>query len=162
MRLFLCLVLQFLIPVALFAQGVDPNSSIASCSFADGNEVSVRYTPVSTKQKLPLGKVWAPGGTPIYLFTQTEIIANNASIPVGAYSIYLIPGKQNWTLIVNKNVSTKDYDEKQDLVRVNMENGTLSEALDPLQVSFAHVAPRQCNIRVYYGKSGNFADFNEK
>lgn len=162
MRILLCLVLQFMLPALAFAQASDANSALASCNFQDGNEVSVRYNPVATKQKLALGRVWAPGGTPLYLFTQTEIVANNVPIPVGAYSIYLVPGKQNWTLIINKNVSSKEYDEKQDLVRLNMESGTLSEAVDPLQVSFAHVAAKQCNLRVYYGKSGNFADFFEK
>jgi hypothetical protein len=83
-------------------------------------------------------------------------------MPVGAYSIYMLPGKQNWTLIVNKNVSSKDYDEKQDVVRMNMESGNLSEAVDPLQVSFAHAAPKECNLRIYYGKSGNWAEFMEK
>jgi hypothetical protein len=162
MRFFICLVLQLVISSLCLAQAADPNSSIASCDFADGNQISVRYDAIATKQKLPVGKMWLPGGTPLYLFTQIELMANNVVIPVGAYSIYLLPGKQNWTLIINKNVSSKDYDEKQDIVRLNMENGTLSESVDPMQVSFAHVAPKQCNLRVYYGKSGNFADVFEK
>ena len=162
MRLLVCLVLQSVLAGLCVAQESDANSAIGSCNFQDGNEISVRYTPVSTKQKPPVGKVWAPGGTPMYLFTQTELTAKNVSMPVGAYSIYILPGKQNWTLIVNKNVSSKGYDEKQDVVRLPMESGTLAESVDPLQVSFAHVAPKECTIRIYYGKSGNWAGFTEK
>lgn len=162
MRLSFCLVLQFVFSVFCLAQPPEANTALASCTFQDGNEVSVRYTPVPTKQKAPAGKPWAPGGTPLYLFTQTELVANKVPLPVGAYAIYFLPAKQTWTLIVSKNVSSKDYDEKQDVVRMNMETGTLSEGVDPLQVSFAHVSPKQCNIRVYYGKSGYFADFTEK
>ena len=162
MRFAVCLALQFMVTSLCFGQSAEDNSLIASCTFPDGNEVSVRYAPVSTKQKPPAGKPWAPGGTPIYLFTQTELTANNASLPVGAYSIYVLPAKQSWTLIVNKNVSSKEYDEKQDVVRMNMQSGSLTEAVDPLQVSFAHVAPKECNIRIYYGKTGNWAEFKQK
>ena len=39
------------------------------------------------------------------IFTQTRLTLGNSEIPEGAYSLYVIPEKQNWTLVVNRNVT---------------------------------------------------------
>jgi hypothetical protein len=97
------------------------------------------------------------------LFTGSAISFNNASIPAGAYSVYVIPNKKEWTLIVNKNVTAgAAYDQTQDVARGPMELGEVDSPPGELQVSFAHVGPKQCSIRLYYGKVGAFADFLEK
>ena len=158
---------QFVFVTATLAQQPDngPNSATAYCDFDDGQEVSVRYNAsVATSKDEPRnGKVWLPGGSPMTLFTGAAVTLNNSPIPAGAYSVYVIPGKKDWTLIVNKNVTAADqYDEKQDLARSSMELGEVDSPPKQLQVSFAHVAPKQCSIRLYYGKIGAFTEFTEK
>jgi hypothetical protein len=143
----------------------DPQSANALCTFTDGKEISVEYNNSVQvgKEELPLGKVWLPGGYPITLFTQIPLTIGNAQVPVGAYRLYVIPNKKDWTLIVSKNVTAgAAYDEKQDLVRAPMELGQLSAPAKQLQVSFAHMAPKLCSLRFYVGKIGAFADFQEK
>jgi hypothetical protein len=77
--------------------------------------------------------------------------------------MYVIPNKKEWTLIVSKNVTNpKAYDEKQDLVRARMDIGGVDSPRKRLQASFAHVAPKQCSIRLYYETVGAFVEFNEK
>jgi hypothetical protein len=137
----------------------------AVCTFADDNEVSVRYNPVSTKDnpKAQNGKIWAPGGSPMVLFAQTQLSVNNISLPVGAYSVYLIPGKDAWTLVINKNVSAGSaYDEKSDVVRLRMEGAKLGSPADHLNISFGRIAPKQCEIRAYFDQSGTWATLSEK
>lgn len=148
-----------------FAQQEDPNSATAYCDFADGQEVSIRYStaPVSSKDEPHNGKVWLPGGLPITLFTNTALTLNNVPIPTGAYTVYVIPNKKDWTLIVNRNVTTgASYDEKQDVARSPMELGEVDSSPKQLEASFAHTGAKVCSIRLYYGKTGAFADFNEK
>jgi hypothetical protein len=41
----------------------------------------------------------------MWLFTQAPLSVATSEIPIGAYSIYIIPDKEDWILIVNKNVS---------------------------------------------------------
>jgi Protein of unknown function (DUF2911) len=152
---------------AAFAQqgDSDPNSATAFCDFSDGQEISVRYkTTLATSKDEPRnGKVWLPGGSPITLFTNTALTLNGSTIPAGAYSVYVIPNKKEWTLIVNKSVTPGAvYDEKQDVARSPMELGEVDSPPKQLQASFAHVAPKQCSIRMYYGKVGAFAEFKEK
>jgi hypothetical protein len=141
------------------------NTLTAVCTFTDEKELSVRYDPSgpAKKNNLPSGELWPPSGSPMYLFTQTELSLNKTEIPAGAYSMYLIPDKEKWTLIVNKSVSAgAPYDQQQDLLRVPMEIGQLSQGKPRIKVVFGHLAPRQCNMRIYYGKTGAWAEFKEK
>ena len=136
----------------------------ASCSFQDGKQITVRYSnETSTGRDLPSGKVWTPGGQPMLLFTQAPLSAGKTDIPIGAYSMYIVREKDDRTLVVNKNVSTGNkYDEHLDVVRMGMLMGQLSEPQKEFTVFFGHMDPRQCNMRIYYGKSGTWAEFKEK
>ena len=43
-----------------------------------------------------------------------------------------------------------------------MEIGELDHPQEQLQVAFAHMAPKVCSLRLYYGKLGAFADLKEQ
>jgi DUF2911 family protein len=136
----------------------------ATCSFEDENQVTVRYEPGASvpKKPLPQGQLWPPSGSPMYLFTQAELTIGNTTLPVGAYSMYVIPEKNKWTLIINKNVSAgAPYSQQNDLVRVPMELGHLSDP-QPFTVAFGRIAPKQCSMRIYYETAGVWAEFDEK
>ena len=161
----------FILALFIFAKaseqagGADQNSSTAFCDFDDGQEVSIRYNGSITnpKDEPRNGKLWAPGGSPMTLFTAIPLELGSSTIPTGAYSVYVIPNKKEWTLIVNKNVTAgAAYDEKEDVARSSMELGEVDTPPKQLQVSFAHIAPKDCSIRLYYGKTGAFIDFKEK
>lgn len=162
MRLILLIVLLFVGTAPGWAASPE---ATAVCTFADQNELSVRYNAVSTKDspRPQNGKVWAPGGSALVLFTQSELAVNNVKLPVGAYSLYLVPDKQDWTLIVSKNVNpTGAYDEKQDLVRARMEGAKLGSPAERLNISFGRIAPKQCEMRVYFDQSGTWTTVEEK
>jgi hypothetical protein len=135
----------------------------ATCNLDDGRQVYIRYNPVSAKNdKAPNGKPWAPGGAPMTLFTEAQLNFAGATIPMGAYTVYPIPARDKWTLVVNKNVTPGTaYDEKQDLVRAAIETEQVSQPADALEVAFAHVGAR-CTLRIYFGKTATFADFTAK
>lgn len=163
----ICMVVlgQMLVANAAFAQqpDADAHAATAFCDFDDNQEISVRYNNEATKDEPHNGKVWLPGGKPLTLFAGAQVSFNNTPIPVGAYSVYIIPNKKDWTLIVNKNVTPgAAYDQAQDVARGPMELGEVDSPAGQLQVSFAHVGPKQCSIRLYYGKIGAFAEFVEK
>jgi hypothetical protein len=162
-----CLVLitQSLLATAAQQNDATDQTASATCDFTDDREITVQYnnSVMSEKDQPRNGKVWLPAGAPLTLFTQVPLILNHVELAVGAYSMYVIPNKKEWTLIVSRNVtSPKTYDEKQDLVRAPMEIGGVDSPPKKLQVSFAHTAPKVCSIRLYYEKTGAFAEFNEK
>jgi len=145
------------------AQNGGGNQSTTTCNLDDGRQVYIRYTPVSTKQeRISNGKPWAPGGTPMTLFTEAQLSLGSSVIPIGAYTVYPIPARGNWSIAVNKNVTAGSaYDEKQDVARSQMETAQVESATDQLEVAFAHVGAR-CSLRVYIGKTASFVDFHAK
>ncbi|HEV8048836.1 MAG TPA: DUF2911 domain-containing protein [Terriglobales bacterium] len=165
LAVFLVLMSQTFLGATAFAEDATDQTATITCDFTDGNEITVQYnnSAMSEKDQPRNGRVWLPGGSPMTLFTQVPLILNHVELAVGAYSMYVIPNKKDWTLIVSKNVTNpKTYDEKQDLVRAPMEMGGVNSPPKRLQASFAHVAPRQCSIRLYYESNGAFVEFSEK
>ncbi len=160
-RVVACAVLVF--AFVLVCQAQDQATASAMCNFEDGQQMTVRYDATSASRKPQNGRIWSPGKAPMFLFTSAPLKVGNSAIPVGAYSMYLIPGKDQWTLVVNKNVSEKgEYNQQQDVLRAPMGIGTLSEATKTPNVAFGRMAPKQCNMRVYYEKVGAFVEFDEQ
>ncbi len=139
------------------------NTSTTTCNLDDGRQVYVRYIPVSAKnEKIANGKPWTPGGQPMTLFSEAQLTLGSSVIPIGAYSLYPIPARDHWTVVVNKNVTAgAPYDEKQDIARAAVETVQVSDATDTLEVAFAHVGAR-CTLRIYIGKTASFTDFTAK
>jgi hypothetical protein len=151
--------------LAIAEEAGTPQSAMSSCTFQDGSQLTVRYreTAPARKGDLPTGKVWSPGEVPMLLFTEVPLKVANTDLPVGAYSMYVIPSKDKWTLIVSKNVNASGaYDEKMDIVRTPMDTGKLPVAMDAPKVSLAHISPKVCSLRVDYGKTGAWADAFEQ
>lgn len=144
-------------------------SASATCNFDEQKQLVVEYQPFALNPKkslssqVPFGKVWEPGGKPMTLFTNTAVQLGSRMLPIGAYTMYLIPNSKQWTLIVSKNTEMSGaYNEQQDLVRVPMDSGELPSPIPSLSVAFGHVAPTQCNIRIDLDKYGHFVSFQEK
>jgi hypothetical protein len=96
------------------------------------------------------------------LFTEAQLSLGSSVIPIGAYTVYPIPARGNWSIAVNKNVTAGSaYDEKQDVARAQMETAQVESATEQLEVAFAHVGAR-CSLRVYIGKTASFVDFTAK
>jgi Protein of unknown function (DUF2911) len=159
---FVVAVLVLLTTAVCSAQQAVP-SSTASCNLDDGRQIYIRFNPIASKNdKLPNGKPWTPGGAPMTLFTEAQLSFGGATIPVGAYTVYPIPAKDKWTLVVNKNVAAgSSYDEKQDIARAPMETDQISQPSNELEVAFAHVGDK-CTLRIYFGRSASFAPFTAR
>jgi hypothetical protein len=150
------------VAVALQCRGQESEQSTATCNLDDGRQVYIRYNPVTTKEKAPNGKPWSPGGAPMTLFSEVSLGFAGATIPAGAYTVYPIPGKDKWTLAVNKNVTPHStYDEKDDVARAAIETDQVSQPSDALEVAFAHTGDK-CTLRIYFGKAACFALFTAK
>ena len=167
-----CAILSVLLSLALGGtlRAQDDGAGIsASCNFDEEKQLVVQYqrVPINLKKpvstQVPFGKVWGPGGKAMTLFTNTPVQIGSKELPIGAYTMFLIPNSKQWTLVVSKSTDTSGaYDQGQDLVRVPMDSGELPTPEANLNVSFAHVAPQQCNIRIDLDKMGHFAEFHQR
>ena len=71
---------------------------------------------------VPYDQVWVTGAhSATSLETDQKLVIGGKVIPAGKYALFTIPGKEDWTIIINKNSQqhlADNYSEKDDLVRV--------------------------------------------
>jgi len=158
-----------LLPTIVLAQN-NTGESVATCSLDNGNEVAIRYQPVKATgeksefgSKIPYGTAWAPNNKPLVMFTTGPITAANKALSAGAYTLFLIPNKNEWTLVVSSQTDTSaKYDASKDLVRMQMELGALPTSQPEFKVILGHTGPNECSMRFYWQKQGGFATFVAK
>lgn len=161
-RIFASVGWTMVLSAVVWGQSGATNQQTAACTFEDGGQVSVRYAAADAHgEKLPEGRAWSPGDEPMLMFTSTAVKLGDDEIPIGAYSVYIIPEKHAWTLAVNKDVSGKKYDAQLDVAREGMELGSVDQAEKAVSMVLGHVAPKVCSLRLYYGKTGAWVDFKE-
>jgi hypothetical protein len=83
---------------------------------------------------VPWGRVWNPGAdTATAIAVSAPIVINGSRLPAGAYSVWAIPGEQEWTFIFSRAhpVWHIPYREGQDALRVRAvpERGAHMETL---------------------------------
>ena len=138
-----------------YAQTTSANAT-ASCNFDPNKQLAVEYQRIQVDPKkqvlgkgIPYGKVWAPGDKSMTLFANTPVTVGGKNVPVGAYTMFVIPEEKTWTLIISKSTDTSGkYDEQQDFARIPMQFGKLPRPEGAFTVYFAHVAADQCSMRL--------------
>jgi hypothetical protein len=129
MILFSFLAASLLSSATTFAQGNPRPSPADTVRFngTNGLMITLAYSQPSVKGRTigkdiaPYGKVWRTGAneaTTIELNRDVKIQGQN--LPAGKYSIYSIPGENEWTVIFNKTWKQWGtvYKEEEDALRV--------------------------------------------
>jgi hypothetical protein len=89
---------------------------------------------------VPFGKVWRTGaneGTEIT--TTKDIVLGGKELEEGTYTIFTIPEKDKWTVIINKEVNqwgSYNYSEANDLFRIDVPVQAMDEALERFTIRF--------------------------
>jgi hypothetical protein len=93
---------------------------------------------------VPYGQVWRTGADEAtLLITQSPIAFGAATIPAGAYTLWLLPKQDgSATLIVNKQIGQwgigpGSYDAKADVAAVELKAETLSQPVDQFTIGVA-------------------------
>lgn len=165
----LVLPVVLLLSAVVFAQGTSSQAT-ATCNYDANNQLAIEYQRFSVNSKLPMfgreipyDKIWAPGGKPMTLFTNVPITIGGHDLPVGAYTLFVIPSQKEWKLVVSKSTDTSGrYDEQSDLVRLPMDHGQLQEPEGQFSIFFAHVAPEQCSMRLDLERARAWVIFQRK
>lgn len=141
------------------------NTETSACTFEDGKEISIRFNPAEYKKgyEIPKDKAWAPGDVAMLLFTPTDILVGNKTLPTGAYSMYVTRSRSDWTLIISRNIKEgAPYDPTQDIAKLPMGTGKTSTPKTVFSTHLGHIGPKVCSIQITFGETGAFADFTEK
>ncbi len=122
-----------------------------------GKDVSIVYnTPSMRGRKImgglvPYGKVWRTGANPATtLKTAANLKIGTATVPAGTYTLYTLPSAGTWKLIINKQTGQwgTDYDEKQDLARVDMKKSALPSPQEKMSISFENTHGNSTDLHV--------------
>jgi hypothetical protein len=163
---------SFCFAYTLSAQQVPSQNTRATttCNFDTNKQLALEYQPITFNPKksslgrqIPYDKIWAPGGKPMTLFANTPVVVDDNTLSPGAYTLFLIPSEKQLTLVISKSTDMSGkYEKGDDLARIPMQEAQLPSPEDELNVVFGHVAPTQCNMRVYLDKSAAWVSFREK
>ena len=89
---------------------------------------------------VPHGVVWRTGANQATHFrTDQDLTVGTLRVPRGTYTLWTIPEKDSWTLIVNRATGQwgTDYDKTQDLGRIPMKIATLREPVEQFTIAIA-------------------------
>lgn len=99
---------------------------------------------------VPYGEVWRTGANEATELTTTgDIMLADRELPAGTYTIFTIPGKENWTLIVNKELGqwgAFDYNPATDLFRVEVPSSELDQVSEVFTIQFEEVQEGTADI----------------
>ena len=115
---------------SLLAQDVPPSrpspTAITSVRYKD-TYIKITYCQPHKRGRevygklVPYGEVWRTGANEATEITLTkDIFISGSLLPAGTYSLFTIPGKDNWIIILNKDLGlwgSYNYNIKQDVLR---------------------------------------------
>ena len=84
---------------------------------------------------VPWNVVWRTGANAAtQLVTDKELAFGSAIVPAGTYSLFTIPSKNGWLLVINKQHGQWGtmYDQTKDLVRIPLETNSLPNLVEQL------------------------------
>lgn len=144
-------VLLCALPLMAQQKRVSPHETISSV--IDGGRVTIVYGRPYTKDPksgearkiwgglVPYGKIWRTGADEATLLvTQKPIMIGETTIPAGTYTLFTLPAEEGSAkLIINKQVGQwgTQYDEKQDLARIDLKKDALDKPVDQFTMAVA-------------------------
>ncbi len=99
-------------------------------------EIAIEYSTPAVKGRkiwgalVPYGKPWGVGGYQASRIRfSRDVTVGGKPVPAGTYSLFAIPQKGDWTVVVNKNAdqlaSGRDYRGELDIARVRLRPKTV-------------------------------------
>ncbi|MDX1333215.1 MAG: DUF2911 domain-containing protein [Robiginitalea sp.] len=91
----------------------------------------------------PAGKVWRTGANEAAEITfYKDVTFGGTSVKAGTYSLFTIPGADQWTVILNENLNqwgAYSYDEGADVARVTADASMDGTSLEAFSIAFKEV-----------------------
>jgi|GEM_PF-1133913 hypothetical protein len=154
----------------LWAQGSSLAREQAEFRFADGKRVWVEYgRPLAPTSQIfgnivPYGKVWGAGsGRATLLVTEVALQMDDAILPPGRYSIYVLPSTRDWILIVSQKFgqAAGAYPAGFDFARVKMKRRSLAQPVNTFSIVFASHGPGAGAMKLRWGSDEAWVNFEE-
>ncbi|WP_295793378.1 DUF2911 domain-containing protein [Mucilaginibacter sp.] len=133
-------------------------------------KVTITYSRPSVKDRVifgginPYGEVWRTGANAATTISFTEnVIFEGHSVPAGTYSLFTIPDKTEWTIILNKTAKqwgAYSYKEKDDLLRVKVKSTYRAEKRESFTIQFADVTTHSADLHLVWDHTSVYIKLN--
>jgi hypothetical protein len=127
--------------------GDPPAGSAAGTATLDDARSRAKDAPI-----VPYGHVWRTGANEATLFEVSDnVLINGQPLAAGRYSFHTIPGKDEWTIIFNKDDGqwgSFAYDEKKDVLRVKAKPEMVAENQEWLAIGFDPVTETSARVNI--------------
>lgn len=155
----------------LFAQAPAPKLAFPDASPAATikqrvglTDIEISYNRPSMKGRMvfgglvPYGEVWRTGANTATKMTfSTAVKLNGTAVPAGTYEVFTIPGKKDWTIIVQ---AVKDkaqwgsyaYDQKNDTARFTAKPVKFPYATESFAFSFNELRDTSAVLSLFWEK----------
>ncbi|MEJ2879877.1 DUF2911 domain-containing protein [Pedobacter sp. GR22-6] len=163
LKTLLVLALAVSLNTTLQAQGLKmPQASSGqtiSQNFGLG-KITLTYSRPNTKGRSifgglePYGTVWRTGANSATIITFSEPVKfGGTEVPAGDYGLFTIPGKSEWTIILNKGAKqwgAYEYKEAEDVLRIKVKPVALKEKIETFTIQFANVYPTSAKLQLLW------------
>ena len=103
---------------------------------------------------VPYGKVWRTGANQATTLTfGDDVTIGDTKIPAGKYGLLTIPGANEWTVIITKQLdvtSPAAYKQDQDVVRVKIKPETMPFSVETFTILFGNITSSSCELELLW------------
>jgi len=107
---------------------------------------------------VPFDKVWRTGANQATTLTfGDDVMIGDKKVAAGKYGLLSIPGKDNWTMIITKQLdvtSPAAYKQESDVVRVTVKPVALKEMVETFTIQFENVKPASTDLNLQWENTG--------
>lgn len=136
-----------------------------------GKRIAVNYGRPSRRGRkimgavVPYGEVWRTGANEATSFlTEADLVVGGVDIPSGAYTLYSLPLRTAWKLIINKQTGQRgtEYDRALDLARINLRKQSLKTTVERLTISLEKTGNDRGVLKLVWENTMLSVDFSLK
>ncbi|TVR30365.1 MAG: DUF2911 domain-containing protein [Balneolaceae bacterium] len=134
---------------------VSPNAAVTQTIGL--TEIHVTYGRPGVRERaifgglVPFEQVWRTGANEATAIVfGDDVRVEGEHVPAGTYSLYTIPGEDEWTVIINEKLSWgTQYDEAEDLLRVSVQPEE-SFFMEQMMIYFENVTAEQGDLYIHW------------
>jgi hypothetical protein len=125
-------------------------------------DFAVEYSSPGTKGRqiwgglVPYDELWRTGANMATKLTASrDFMVGGKTVPAGSYSIFTIPGKSSWTVILNTNFEqggTDEYEQSKDAVRLTVTPESLASPRERMTFLFSNTTDNSADLDLEWEK----------
>ncbi len=122
--------------------------------------VTVKYSRPNVRGRsvftdlAPYGEVWRTGANNATVITFTDDVSLEGNmVKAGDYGLFTIPGKDSWTIILNKGSEqwgAYQYKQADDVLRFEVKPSRLSDKAESFSIAFTDVMPSSAKLNLLW------------